>query len=504
MKKLSFRNRKIDYATKIQFYLEIAQKNFEKKCCFIIVLIYSKKRLTFAEIPQFTLLNSYHHICFMCKLYKQLTLFLLLITASASVMGQTTIPEPYSSQMLDINSIDVDKIADSLKIDTSIFVDDLKFPARFFGPIVYTGFMLRDTIYAGHPLENDPAFEWISRQRKLQSRMAYMTNTISRDNPTLVPYIESLLPEPPKVYHAEIDPSKAQIVIKELDNTTVASDAPKPVEIERRNWLYNFNGAVQFSQAYVSPNWYQGGNNNLNMIINAAYNIKLNEAFHPKLLFDNTIKYKLAMNSAPDDSLRNYSISEDLFQITTNFGLKASKYWYYSITGSFKTQLLNNYATNTNNLKASFLSPGELNVGVGMTYAYSNSKSTFKAKASISPLSYYLKMCTNNNIDVTQFGIKEGHHFLNQYGSSCEGTIDWQITYNVKYSTRLFAFTDYGNFQSDWEHTLSFEINRFLSTQLYFHLRYDSQTPKIEGSKWHDWQMKEILSFGFAYKFATV
>ncbi|MDE7092520.1 MAG: hypothetical protein K2O43_03745, partial [Muribaculaceae bacterium] len=84
------------------------------------------------------------------------------------------------------------------------------------------------------------------------------------------------------------------------------------------------------------------------------------------------------------------------------------------------------------------------------------------------------------------------------------GTIDWQISYNIKYATRLFAFTDYSDFQSDWEHTISFEINRFLSTQLYFHLRYDSQTPRIEDSKWHLWQVKEILSFGFSYKFATV
>ncbi len=442
----------------------------------------------------------------MCKLYKRLSLLFLLSisTALTNVLAQTTIPEPYSSHMLDVNETNVENLIDSLRVDTTLFVEDMKFPSRFFGPIVYKGFLLRDTINAGRPFETDPAFDWINRQRRLNSRMDNITSKISRDNPNLVPYIESLLPEPPKVYHAEIDPSKAQIVIKELDNTKIADDAPKPVEIKRRNWLYNFNGAVQFSQAYVSPNWYQGGNNNLNMIVNAAYNIKLNEAFHPRLLFDNTIRYKLAMNSAPDDSLRNYSISEDLFQITTNFGLKASKYWYYSINGSFKTQLLNNYATNTNNLKAAFLSPGELNLGVGMTYAYSNKKSTFKAKASISPLSYNLKMCTNKNIDPTQFGIKEGHKTLNQYGSSCEGTIDWQISYNIKYATRLFAFTDYSDFQSDWEHTISFEINRFLSTQLYFHLRYDSQTPRIEDSKWHLWQVKEILSFGFSYKFATV
>lgn len=447
----------------------------------------------------------------MCKFFSRISLLLLLsLMAVAPVtVAQNSGLDRLSSQFFDIDDTYVSADGDTLVVDTTLFVDDLRFPKRLFGPIVFSGFNLRDSVnrfnsMPDNAIENDPAFTWINRQKSLQRRISDMIASVSYNNPDLIPYIETLLPEPPKVYQAEIDPSKAQIVIKELDDAKVVTDAPKPVEVERRNWLYNFNGSLQFSQAYVSPNWYQGGNNNLNMILNAAYNIKLNEAFHPKFLFDNTIRYKLAMNSAPDDSLRNYSISEDLFQINSNFGVKASKRWYYSVTGTFKTQLLNNYATNTNNLKAAFLSPGELNIGVGMTYAYSNPKNTFSVKASIAPLSYNLKICTNDKINPTQFGIKEGHHTDNQYGSSFEGTINWQMTYNIKYSTRLFAFSDYNYFQSDWEHTLSFDINRFLSTQLYLHLRYDSQTPRIEDSRWHTWQVKEILSFGFSYKFATV
>ena len=51
----------------------------------------------------------------------------------------------------------------------------------------------------------------------------------------------------------------------------------------------------------------------------------------------------------------------------------------------FKTQLLNNYKPNTTTLKAAFMSPGELNVGVGMTYNYTNPKKTVTFDASISP-----------------------------------------------------------------------------------------------------------------------
>ena len=276
------------------------------------------------------------------------------------------------------------------------------------------------------------------------------------------------------------------------------------IRINRRNWLHSFNGSLQFSQAYISPNWYQGGNNNLNMLLNAEFDIKLNEKFHPNLLFETSIKYKLAMNSAPEDTIRNYSISDEIFQVNSKFGVRAAKRWFYSIQAQLKTQFFNGYKSNTNDLKAAFLSPGELNVGLGMTYNYANNKNTFTFDASISPLSYNLKSCTNKRMNETDFGIKNGRSFASQFGSSGEGKLKWNISHNIVLSSRLFVFTDYEYFQGDLENTLSFAINRFLSTQINVHLRYDSSTPRIEGSKWHKLQLKEILSFGFAYNFKNL
>ena len=101
--------------------------------------------------------------------------------------------------------------------------------------------------------------------------------------------------------------------------------------------------------------------------------------------------------------MHQYNISEDLFQVNANFGVRAAKRWFYSVTGQFKTQLLNNYKKNSNDLAAAFLSPAELNLGLGMTYTYENARKTVDFKASIAPGSYNLKTCTNPNIDPTQF-----------------------------------------------------------------------------------------------------
>ena len=75
---------------------------------------------------------------------------------------------------------------------------------------------------------------------------------------------------------------------------------------------------------------------------------------------------------------------------------------------------------------------------------------------------------------------------------------------NISLRSRLFTNTDYSRVQADWENTLLFEINRFLTTQIYAHMRYDSRGVRAEGTNWKKLQVKEILSIGFSYKFSSL
>lgn len=396
-----------------------------------------------------------------------------------------------------------------LEPDSTIIVNDIMFPQHYYLPVVFDYYDIRvtpDSINSNPRLrEPDDPMYWVDNAVATDNRYRRFKQQYMINHPELVRYNINTLPVAPKRFKTYVDPATAKITVEEIkvDREQVRSDVG-PREIKRKNWLHQFDGLIQFSQAYNSPNWYQGGNNNLNMIANAIYNVKLNQAFHPNILFENTIQYKLALNSAPDDTLRNYSISEDLFQINSKFGVKAAKRWYYSATLQFKTQLLNNYKVNTTDMKASFLSPGELNLGLGMTYEYISPSKKFSINASVAPLSYNLKICTNKHIDERQFGIKEGHTTASQYGSNIDTKLTWKLAYNINLLSRLTAFSDYSYIQADWENTLSFSINKYLSTQLYVHLRYDSQTAQIPDTKWHKLQLKEILSFGFAYKIGTV
>lgn len=378
-------------------------------------------------------------------------------------------------------------------------------PPYFFMPAVYDHFTYPDTVrFDDKMFSGKPEMRWLEERRVIERNMAQMLYSLYFDNPQIVRYNVNMLPQAPKFYQTEIDPVDHTIEIRETIATPVNQTTLVADEIKKRHWIKNFSASLQFSQAYVSPNWYQGGNDNLNILGQLYYNVKLNPEYHPKLLFDFTGQYKLGLNSAPDDSLRNYSISDDLLQLNTTLGIKAVKRWYYTFTGQFKTQLFNSYKSNTRDLRSAFLSPGELRAGVGMTYNYTNNKKTVTFEASINPLTYNLTICTNEGLNETIYGIREGHNSLSTYGSSADLKLFWQMTSNISLRSRFTTYSDYDVIQADWENTLLFEINRFLTTQIYAHMRYDSQGVRAEGTNWKKFQVKELLSIGFSYKFSSI
>lgn len=392
---------------------------------------------------------------------------------------------------------------DALPPDTVVSLTPL--PAYFFMPSVYTHYDFPDsTDIAGTDFSGEPALRWLEDANAVAARMQGMRHRFFFRYPYYNSYLLQELPEAPKHYSAVINPADFSVDI--VETVTGPADVPtvKAEEVKKRHWIRAFNVSLQFSQAYISPNWYQGGKNNLNVLGQIYYNVKLNQEFHPNLLFETTAQYKLGMNNAPDDEYHDYNINEDILQVNSTFGYKAARSWYYSVTGQFKTQLLNSYKPNSPDLKSGFLSPGDLTVGVGMTYNHTNKKKTFTFDASINPLSYNLKICTNSEIDPGRYGIEEGRTTASNYGSNTELKLFWKLCYNITFRSRMFAFSDYESFYADWENTLVFEINRFLTTELRANLRYDTETPACDSPSWKKLQIKEILSIGFAYKFSSL
>lgn len=335
----------------------------------------------------------------------------------------------------------------------------------------------------------------IARREQQDIMYAYMI-----DHPESIEYAYWDLPLPPVLL--EEDRSFLAFIRKQEVPKFDPTDAVLPdLELNQIHWLHTVGAQLQFSQAYVSPNWYQGGNNYLALLFGFNWKVVLNQVYHPNLLFQSDLSYKLALSSNPSGYMHKYTISEDNFQYNLNAGVKAIKNWYYSFNLQFKTQLLNNFEQDSDVRTASFLSPGDLNLGLGMSYTHSNKLKTFQYTLTISPLSYNLKTCISDAVNHLTYSIPLDKKTKSEIGSNIEFNMEWNITTNISYKTRVFLFSDYKYFLGDWQNTFNFQINKFLSTQLFVHLRYDGS---IENdSKWKKFMMREILSFGLSYAFST-
>ena len=425
---------------------------------------------------------------------------------AARIMPDSTIAEVPDTSFYRVRSIEeIDQYLDSIRyIPRETTMGSEPLPSYFFLPAVFDHhkFPAQDDPFKAD-LSGNETMRWLEEQAALNRAMEAMKYDLFSKHPEKVYYNIDLLPEAPKQYHAVVDPSKHTIEIRELDNAKNVGATISSAPVQKRHWIRSFNALLQFSQAYVSPNWYQGGNRSLIMLLNAAYNVKLNQRYYPKLLFEASAAYKLGMNTTPEDTVRSMNISEDLLQVNATFGYKAARRWYYSLNLQFKTQLFHSYPSNSDKLKSAFLSPGELNLGLGMTYSKENEKKTLKFSASISPASYNLKICIDPEVDHSQFGIRQDRKWLNEIGSNAELNFYAKLWGNTTYTTRLFIFSDYKMLQTDWENTLNFQFSRLFSTQIYAHLRYDTSADSSISHEWKKLMLKEILSVGISYTFST-
>ncbi|MBO7258216.1 MAG: hypothetical protein J6V11_04675, partial [Alphaproteobacteria bacterium] len=178
-------------------------------------------------------------------------------------------------------------------------------------------------------------------------------------------------------------------------------------------------------------------------------------------------------------------------------GVRAIKNLYYTVASELSTQFLPNYATNTNNLISSFLSPVQLKLSVGMDYKVSKKKCNISLMGA--PFSYnFVYIMDDDIVNPSSFNVKPGHTSANLFGSEITANIDWKIKDNISYVTKFNYFTTYDKVIANWENTVNFQLTRYLSTKIFIHLRYDDGVTLTEENDSY-FQLKEMLTFGLSY-----
>ena len=259
-------------------------------------------------------------------------------------------------------------------------------------------------------------------------------------------------------------------------------------------WYKQATGLVQFSQGYVSGNWYQGGNSSFAMYANVKGIIKYDAK--KWVTWENTGEWQEGFSTALGDSLRKINMTDDVFKIYSklNVRIKAEKL-YGSFSIDFQTPFFNTWKENTNTLKTGTFTPIRFNWALGVDY-----KPTKNMSMVFAPLAYKLVYAKDTiNVDRSVYGINSGN-MLSTFGSSVRFEWKWRPLREIYLKTVFYAYTNYKMFEVDWEITCDFIINRYMSARVMLHPRYDSSAI-VEGDTHAKMQFKELISIGFAHKF---
>ena len=277
----------------------------------------------------------------------------------------------------------------------------------------------------------------------------------------------------------------------ELPNQVTEKDL---LVIKPNFWTFGGNGYLQFSQNYISDNWYKGGESTKSLL--SGFTWQANYDDRQRIQFENKVEWKLGFITAPSDTVHSYKANNDLLRLSSKLGYKAFSTWYYTLSAEFKTQFFSNYETNSDNLVSAFFSPAELNVGLGMDYKYVKD-GVCNLSVLVNPINYSLYSVASDRVDPTKFNIKEGHKRESVWGSRVESTLKWKVFSVLMWESRFSYTTNYEKVLAEWENTFTFSINKYLSTKLFVHGRFDDGVTREEGRSY--FQLQELLSFGLSY-----
>ena len=296
--------------------------------------------------------------------------------------------------------------------------------------------------------------------------------------------------------------NKVQLVTK-ADALPIEEDdeehfnLPMEIVVKKPNfWKYSGDYYLQMLQNYVSSNWYKGGESNYSMV--ASVTMQANYNNKQKVKLDNKLEMKLGFQTSRGDTLHSFKTSEDLIRYTGKLGLQASKKWYYSLQLIAYTQFMRGYKSNDKKVYSDILSPLNINLSVGMDYNVEWFNKKLTGNIHLAPLAYNFKYVGRKEL-ATRYGLDEGKHTLNDFGSECTVDLTWAFTNTIKWKTRLYGYTTYERAEVEWENTISFQFNKYITSNLFIYPRFDDGAKKDESHGY--WQLKEYMSIGFAYSF---
>lgn len=381
------------------------------------------------------------------------------------VLRTKTVQDPYYYPLVGTPTFYFDPVRSFLETDSATVMSSDSLRDYLIGKALMTAYMTHPEYFS--ETENDIMQQSVPDEKTAVGRDTLDVMDVFRQKHNITPQVEGLFND-------------------------------SPLLIRRpRFWKKSGNASLQFAQNYISHNWSGGGSSN--NVLQGGLVLQANYDNRRGVQFDNKLEMNLGFIAVRDDSIHQYKTNTDMLRLTTNFGLQAFKNWFYSIGFVCTTQFMPGYKNNDPVTYSAFLSPlvGDLNVG--MNYKLKKDK-VIDLSAMIAPAAYEFKYVSRSSVDGTQFGLQPDHSTLSKIGSSLTVNSVWNIFKMLKWTTRLYFFTNYKNTLWEWENTLDFILTKYISARFYVFNRFDDSLQRANPDDSY-FQMKELLSVGLNYSF---
>lgn len=290
-------------------------------------------------------------------------------------------------------------------------------------------------------------------------------------------------------------------------------------------WKIRGINQLNFNQVALS-NWQAGGTPSISISAVTKWYANYKK---DRIVWDNNVNLLVGLYKEKGENMKK---SEDLIDLNSIFGYKATEKLEYSLLFNFRTQFMNGYDADYDTIKVSnFMAPGYLTLSPGIRYkpvdffyilfSPATVKATFVMDQELADIGAFGVDAAEIDT-VTGMKISDGSNLYFRVGAFAEIYFGKEVAKGLSLESKFNAFYSYNerdglegyDMDINWENFVNYNLNDWLALSLFVHfVYYPGQPPvgvelvdgipKIEAGASRQGQIKETLGIGLTYNFAN-
>lgn len=259
-------------------------------------------------------------------------------------------------------------------------------------------------------------------------------------------------------------------------------------------WKLRGDGSLTFTQSHFSENWYQGGDDNYAAL--SMVNVEANYDNKQRIQWENKLELQLGFQTTKDDEYHKLKVTSNLARLTSKFGFRAAKNWYYTAKAQAYTQIYPNYKSNSDVVTADFFSPLYAELSVGMDYKLNLKR--FRGSLYLSPFASNARYVDRKDLR-SRYNDDADQVTKWTFGPNVTLNFTWDVVKNVQWQSRLYWFSDFHYTNIEWENTFSFQVNKYLTCKLFVYPKILDNKTNYKNEHGKYFMLREWLSLGVSY-----